>query len=178
MKAQVRLISQVCALVLVLAVPAQAQQRRAGGHNPPRANQGHIPSEPRGGPWRGAPEAERIGAGRANNLPHVNHDRWYGRDRTDDPRYRLARPYEHGRFDGVGGSFRHEVVRIDRDQRRLWVTGGFSFVVATWDWPICADWCWDCGDDFVIYNDPDHLGWYLIYNVHTGVYVHATYMGS
>ena len=38
--------------------------------------------------------------------------------------------------------------------------------VADWDWPICADWCWDCGDDFVVYEDPDHIGWYMLYNVH------------
>jgi len=57
-------------------------------------------------------------------------------------------------------------------------TSGFYFEVAPWDWPICADWCWDCGDDFVVYEDPDHTGWYMLYNVHTGVYVHITYMGT
>jgi len=50
--------------------------------------------------------------------------------------------------------------------------------VADWDWPICADWCWDCGDDFVVYEDPDHIGWYMLYNVHTGAYVHVSYLGT
>jgi hypothetical protein len=52
------------------------------------------------------------------------------------------------------------------------------FQVADWDWPICADWCWDCGDDFVVYEDPDHMGWYMLYNVHTGAYVHVSYLGT
>jgi hypothetical protein len=43
--------------------------------------------------------------------------------------------------------------------------------------PICADWCWDCADDFVIYEDTVRVGWYLLYNVHTGVYVHVSYVG-
>src|SRR5271157_1621625 len=54
---------------------------------------------------------------------------------------------------------------------------GFGFEVASWDWPICADWCWNCADDFVVYEDTDHAGWYLLYNVHTGVYVHVSYLG-
>jgi len=53
----------------------------------------------------------------------------------------------------------------------------FYFQVAEWDWPICADWCWDCGEDFVVYEDPDHTGWYMLYNVHTGAYVHVSYLG-
>ncbi len=41
-----------------------------------------------------------------------------------------------------------------------------------------ADWCWDCGRDFIVYEDPDHTGWYMLYNVHMGVYVHVSYLGT
>ena len=50
--------------------------------------------------------------------------------------------------------------------------------MAAWDWPNCADWCWDCGDDYAIYEGPDHLGWYLPYYAQTGAYVHVTYLGT
>jgi len=80
-------------------------------------------------------------------------DRWFGHDRPDDKRYHFDRPFEHGRFEHFGPSYRYRIERFDRDHHRFWLPGGFFFEVAAWDWPICADWCWDCADDFVIYED-------------------------
>ena len=52
-----------------------------------------------------------------------------------------------------------------------------GFEIADWDWPYYESWCWDCGPDFVVYEDPDHVGWYLLYDVDTGAYVHTLFLG-
>ena len=176
-------MSILLVLAVLISFPAFSQrgEEHGGGQRPanfPRANQGRIPPPP---PQRdnrhAAPEPERHEGGRTNNVPHVNNDHWYGHDRPDDKRYHFDRPFEHGRFEHFGPSVRYRVERIDRDHHRFYFPGGFGFEVAAWDWPLCADWCWDCEDDFVVYEDTDHVGWYLLYNVHTGHYVHVSYLG-
>ena len=165
------------ALALSVAVPVFAQ-RPEEHHENPRANQGHIPQGP--SPKRDVhakPEIERH-EGRVNSIPHVNNDHWYGHDKPNDRRYVIAHPFEHGRFEHFGPSYRYKVLRFDRDHHRFWFPGGFGFEIAAWDWPLAADWCWDCGDDLTVYEDSDHPGWYLLYNIHTGVYVHVQYVGT
>jgi hypothetical protein len=177
----------VLAFGLLVSVPvvraqhpegARGEAQRGEAHAP-RANQGHIPAPPprRDNP-HAKPEVERHENGKINQTQHVNNGHWYGHDAPNDKRFHVDHPFEHGRFEHVGASFRYRIERIDRDHHRFWFPGGFWFEVASWDWPVCADWCWDCDDDFVIYDDPDHVGWYMLYNVHTGVYVHVMYMGS
>ncbi|HVP37705.1 MAG TPA: hypothetical protein VMS93_00830 [Candidatus Saccharimonadales bacterium] len=121
---------------------------------------------------------ERLATGHTNDTPHVNRNHWYGHAAPTDARFHLGHAFAHGKFARVGPGFRYEVIRFDLARHWFWLPGGFSFEVAAWDWPLCADWCWDCGDDFVVYDDPDHIGWYIVYNVHLGVYVHAQYMGQ
>jgi len=171
------------ALALCIAVPLFAQRpeerRTEEHHEGPRANQGHIPQAPP--PKRDAhakPEVERHDS-RVNSVPHVNNDHWYGHDRPNDRRYVVSHPFEHGHFEHIGPSYRYRVERFDRDHHRFWFPGGFGFEIASWDWALAADWCWDCSaDDFTIYDDPDHVGWYLLYNIHTGAYIHVQYIGT
>jgi hypothetical protein len=162
----------VLATTLVL-VSAMAQ--RSG--EAPRSNHGQVPAQASRREPRAKPQVERSPAGHVNSTPHVRNNQWYGHDTPRDKRYQLSRPFDHGRFEHLGPSYRYNIVRIDAKLHRFWLPGGFIFEIAAWDWPLAVDWCWTCGDDFVVYEDVDHIGWYMLYNIHTGLYVHARYMG-
>jgi hypothetical protein len=180
-----RQLALLLALTVLGTFPLAAQRgqdqrgQNQNQHGHPRANQGHPPPAP--APRRGPapsrqPEVERFDGGRMNAMPHVNHDRWYGHDRPDDPRFHQTQTFAHGRFTNLGPSHRWGVSRFDRVGHRFWL-GSSAFLIAPWDWALATDWCWDCGDDFVVYDDPDHPGWYLLYNTETGAYIHVQYGG-
>jgi hypothetical protein len=172
-------------MAFILVLPGLAQRGAPPAHAPahsastPRANGGRIPPAPTARPNAGGTrETEKLPSGHTNDTPHVNGDKFYGHDAPNDPRFHLDHPFPHGHFAHFGPSYRYNIVRFDAGAHRFWLPGGFYFDVAAWDWSLCADWCWNCGSDFVVYEDPDHPGWYLLYNVHTGVYVHCQYMGT
>ncbi len=172
------------AMALLWAIPALSQQhegeRQAEPHalpHPTPERRPPAPPEPRRDAHADR-ENEPSDHGHPNPKPHVKDNHWYGHDSPGDPRYHLAHPFQHGHFAQVGPSYHFTVVRVDTHHHRFWFPGGYFFEVAAWDWDECAGWCWTCADEFVIYDDPDHDGWCLLYDLTTGEYVHVIFLGT
>ncbi len=193
------------ATLAALSLPARAQHGEHGGgggggaHFPSGAPSGPVASHPApaapaprpGGtvvappaPARPAPPIARSAPPVAHPIPpeqrpHVDRDaRWVGHEGgPSDERYRVGRAWPHGHCNGAIG--RGHVYRLrgwDAPRHRFWF-GTSYFLVAPDDLGYVDDWSWD-SDDIVIYDDPDHPGWYLAYNTRLGTYVHAEYDGA
>jgi hypothetical protein len=156
-----------------------AQQK---GH--PQVGGGHVPAK---GP---APVKHAAPAPKAGEQPHYNDrdghpnaphvdakgDKWVGHDTgKGDVRFRMDHPWAHGHFDGGIGKG-HVWHLAGGGPSRFWFNN-FYWSVAPFELALCADWNWGT-DEIVIYDDPDHDGWYLCYNTRLGTYVHVEYLGN
>lgn len=175
--------------ILLLSSPAFAQHEgRSGqqGHSqqqPHNQQQDRHQNPPSHGPksYRGTPQPAGPGRNFSDktghpNVPHVDKNKWVGHDTgRDDARYHVDHPWEHGHFPGGFGPS-HRWRLAGGGPSRFWFNSWY-WSVAPADFGYCDGWLWD-SDDIVIYDDPDHLGWYLAYNVRLGAYIHVMFLGT
>jgi hypothetical protein len=189
------------AVFLICCAAAFGQERRpAESHRSPGVGGGHIPARgpapaPARAPNRAPASRPQTNPGIAPapqaapnrgfrdqpthpDAPHVHaaDDRWIGHDSgRGDARYQIDRTAGQRRF--TGGIGRDHVFRLSGGgPGRFWF-GGNYFSVAPADFAFCNDWLWD-NDQIVLYDDPDHPGWYLAYNTRLGTYCHVQYLGG
>jgi hypothetical protein len=174
-----RKVLTILSLVLWLSVVGLAQKDKKSAK--PEVGGGYVPKhgpapvrQAAPAPPQGKRTADKAGHPEA---PHVHtNGQWVGHaSGPGDAAYHVDHPWEHGRF--TGGIGRGHVFRImGGGPQRFWFSG-FFFSVAPADIAFCDGWMWGT-DEVVIYDDPDHVGWYLAYNVRLGTYVHVMYLGN
>jgi hypothetical protein len=176
-----KLLTGFLSLSLLLTLPVLAQEKGGGhGGGVHGVGGGYVPPHgpaPAHAP-KAAPEhqtfADKPGHPEAPHV-HARGDKWIGHNSgPDDPHYHLDHPFEHGRF--TGGIGKGHIWRLTGGGPSRFGFGGFFFSVAPYDIGYCGDWLWN-SDEIVIYDDPDHPGWYLAYNTRLGTYVHVEYLG-
>jgi hypothetical protein len=163
----------VLALSLICSAPALAQERHEAPPARPPAR-GPAPARANAHPVENRNYADKTGH---PNAPHVHSNgKWIGHDTgKNDPHYHVDHPWAHGRFSGGFGP--SHVWRIEGGNRERFWFGGFAFSIFPADYGFCDDWNWGT-DQITVYEDPDHEGLYLAYNVRLGTYCHVEYLGN
>ena len=146
-------------------------------HGPPPAPKGHPPAPAAHAPPPAQPERVYRDHEGHPDRPHVHDNgQWVGHESGRyDTHYEVRHAWAHGHFRGGFGP--HHVFHLaGGGPGRFWF-GHYAFAVVPYDIGFCDDWLWD-RDDIVVYEDPDHPGLYLAYNVRLGTYCHVEYLGA